>query len=883
MSRRFVSALIFALGLLITPAHTQMRVTPVGEKPDAEALGLALRRLNSVGTLMMTTAHPDDENNALLAKYKYQQGIRTTLVTATRGNGGQNEIGPELFEALAALRTEELLAAHRIDGAEQYFARAVDFGFSFSRDETFQKWHRDEILADYVRWIRVIRPDVIIGFLWDPTKGGGQHHQASANITAEAFRAAADPTKFPDQLKAGLKVWQPAKFYYTGGFFGGEKLEGVTDDQICRTDGNEFDPLLGKTYNDIGAEARSMHKCQGMSQLYTLPGPQPRTYVLQDTVLPGEKAALNKDIFAGVDTGVRSLSRFTKGGTPALTKAIETIATQASLAQTTFAGKGAAATVPVLGQVLTTIRGVRAQLATLQPVEAGRYDIDFRLAQKEHDAEEALRLASGLRVDLLADDGLVVGGQDVKLTLRAYTGSSGVAVKSVAFAGFEGAASCAPAAIEGGKPYACETTGKVPAAAKLSTNYWHRLPDRDYYDFDADAPFGLPFQPTPFRATLTLTIAGQDQTIDLPVQSRSEGDIFSGEKRGELLVVPAFAAKLDTSVIAFPGQGQTRELRVTVLNHGKGAAKASVSLDVPAGWKVEPAQAPVEFTREDEALTVRLQVTPPAGVAAGRYTAKAAVASNGKTYDKGYEVIEYPHISRRHLVADAVASLRVLDIQPVQNLTIGYIMGVGDQVPPALAQLGASVDLLTSGQLAWGDLSKYDIIMTGVRAYERREDLKAYNSRLIDYARHGGTVIVQYNKFEFNQAQYGPYPAKVSSNRVTDESAGVKVLHPEHPVFNTPNKVTEKTWQGWVQERGLYFLDTAKADPQYVDLVEMADPFANNVGPRRGALVEAKVGNGRWIYVGLNLWRQLPAGTEGAYTLMANLLSVAKHGTANNN
>jgi hypothetical protein len=298
---------------------------------------------------------------------------------------------------------------------------------------------------------------------------------------------------------------------------------------------------------------------------------------------------------------------------------------------------------------------------------------------------------------------------------------------------------------------------------------------------------------------------------------------------------------------------------------------------------VEPAQAPVEFTRDDEALTVRLQVTPPAGVAAGRYTAKAAVTSNGKTYDKGYEVIEYPHISRRHLVADAVASLRVLDIQPVTNLTIGYIMGVGDQVPPALTQLGASVDLLTSGQLAWGDLSKYDIIMTGVRAYERREDLKAYNSRLIDYARHGGTVIVQYNKFEFNQAQYGPYPAKVGSSRVTDESAGVKLLHPEHPLFNTPNKVTEKTWQGWVQERGLYFLDTAKADPQYVDLVEMADPFPNNVGPRRGALVEAKVGNGRWIYVGLNLWRQLPAGTEGAYTLMANLLSVAKHGTANDN
>jgi hypothetical protein len=227
-------------------------------------------------------------------------------------------------------------------------------------------------------------------------------------------------------------------------------------------------------------------------------------------------------------------------------------------------------------------------------------------------------------------------------------------------------------------------------------------------------------------------------------------------------------------------------------------------------------------------------------------------------------------------VSDAAGGLLVIEVQPVTRLTVGYIMGVGDLVPPALVQLGATVDLLTPEQLAYGDLSRYDVVMTGVRAYERRDDLRAYNQRLIDYARAGGTVIVQYNKFEFNQSQYGPYPGEVSSNRVTDQDAPVTLLVPDHPVFTTPNRVTDATWEGWVQERGLYFFNTAKADERYVDLVEMTDPFPNNPGPKRGALVEARVGEGRWLYVGLNLWRQLPAGTPGAYTLMANLLSLGQ-------
>jgi LmbE family N-acetylglucosaminyl deacetylase len=887
--RQSLAALACAGLLLALPSsvRTQYRVQPVAERPSHAALGLVLRQLNSVGSLMMTTAHPDDENTALLARYKYQHGLRTTLVTATRGNGGQNEIGPEIFESLAVLRTEELLAAHRIDGAEQYFARAVDFGFSFSRDETYERWHKEKIVEDYVYWIRRIRPDVIVGFIWDHTQGGGQHHQASSAITAEAFRLAADPTKFPAQIAAGLRPWQASKFYYTGSFFG--PPDKVPAEKVCRVDGNHFDPLIGRTYNELGSEARSMHMCQGMPQLYSLPGPQPRAYVLQDSVLTIPELEQNKDLLAGVETNLRSLAKYGRGGSPALGLAIESLEGQVRNAQLAFDTKGVAGARAALPQVLTTIRALRAQLVNMHPDEHARYEVDFRLEQKERQAEEALRLASGLRVDLLADDGLIVGGQSTKVSLRAFAGDEGVAVKSVAFEGLDGAAACQARPLEAGRPYACDVELAVPATAKLTTAYWKRLPDRDYYDFDPEAPFGLPFEPTPFTAKVTWTIGGQDQVVSYPVQFRHEGNVFSGEKRQELLVVPTLAVRLGADVVAFPGGGQTRDISVTVTNHAKSGGMAAVALQLPSGWTSQPASESVTFAREDEARQVRFRITPPTGTKPGRYEVKAIARRDGQSYDKGYEVIEYPHIHRRHLVADAAGSLKVLDLEPVTGITVGYIMGVGDQVPPALEQLGAVVELLSPEQLASADLSRYDVVMTGVRAYERRADLRAYNQRLLDYAARGGTVIVQYNKYEFNEAQYGPYPGTVgrpsqnagpfgryNADRVTDEKAPVKVLAPDHPVFNTPNRITDATWDGWVQERGLYFFGSEAADKRYVDLVEMSDPFPNNPGVKRGALVEAKVGQGRWIYVGLNLWRQLPAGTDGAYALTANLLSLGK-------
>jgi hypothetical protein len=358
------------------------------------------------------------------------------------------------------------------------------------------------------------------------------------------------------------------------------------------------------------------------------------------------------------------------------------------------------------------------------------------------------------------------------------------------------------------------------------------------------------------------------------VQFRYVKDVYTGDKRMEVNVVPAFSVKVTPPLVVIPEAAKPveREVYVTVTNSGKGGAQSRVAIELPEGWKATPAEVPLKFTHEDEALSARFQVAAPARVKVGDYTLRAVVTEGQEKFSRGVYEIDYPHVERRQDIKPAEVSLKVVDVKTTPNVSVGYIVGAGDQVPPALEQLGAKVSFVGQDELAWGDLAKYSVIMTGVRAYETRRDLRAYNHRLLDYAAHGGTVIVQYNKMEFNQSQYGPFPAKVSGNRVCDETVPVKVLQPSNAVFNVPNRIGPATWADWVQERGLYFL--GEKDARYVDLVSMVDSFKDNPGEKRGSLVEARVGKGRWIYLGLGLWRQLPAGTSGAYQLLANLISL---------
>ncbi len=896
-----VSVLVtVALAASFAATHAQHRLRPVTELSGRPALELALRKLDTVGNVMMTTAHPDDENNALLAYYGHTKGFRTSLVTATRGEGGQNEIGPEIFEALAVLRTEELQAVHKFDGAEQDFTRAVDFGFSFSVEETLEKWGKQEILGDFVRLIRTIRPDVIVGFVFDG-EGGGQHHQTSSRITAEAFRAAADAQAFPEQLAEGLRPWQPKKFYYTAGFGGpggrGQAPQGEGASSIFQfTGGESYDPLLGRTCNEIAGEARSMHKCQGMSQLLPLPGVSegfgpagPRGYRLRDTVLPGGVNRPDPEMFDGVDTSLASLATYAGATPPAgLTAGLARIVAAVTDARAALTTAGAGVTVTPLAAGLTAVRALRGELVGLGLTDTAKYEIDVRLGQKETQFVQALVLAADVRLDAVASDGLAIGGQALQVqVIAANRGDTAVSVGAAltGFSAVTGDCAAAPLAPRGARN--CRLTATVPAAARLTAAHFKYAPDVARFILDADVPAGLPFRPTPFVANVALTIGGQAVVVPVPVATRSEGNLYSGEKRAELHVVPKFAVQVTPEIVIVPATGgprAARDVRITVVNHSKGAATAEVALQVPAGWRAAPATHPVKFSREDEAATVRFTLSPPAPAAlaaqvkngGSRLTVSASAREAGVTYAQGYQVVEYPHTTRRHVLRAPEVLVSVLDLKVKPNLTVGYVMGVGDEVPQALEQLGARVELINEDQLAWGNLGRFDVIMTGVRAYERRADLRANNQRLLDYAVAGGTVVVNYNKFEFNEAQYGPYPGKVSSRRVTDENSAVQVLVPQHPVFTSPNRLTDGDWKHWRQERGTYFFDPA--DPNYTNLLEFTEPFPYNAGPKLGALVEARVGTGRWLYLGLGLWRQLPAGTDGAYRLMANIISLGSTG-----
>ena len=869
---------VVVLVLVVSCVHdvSVAQAQPVQVGTERVELGVVLRQLNSVGSFMMATAHPDDENNALLALLAKGQGHRTVLVTATRGDGGQNEIGPELLDALAVLRTEELLAAHRLDGAEQFFTRAVDFGYSFSQQETFDRWGEEEILADFVRLIRTVRPDVVAG-LSPEGQGGGQHHQASAILAREAYAAAADPNRFSEQLQTGLRPWQAKKFYYSTGFGfrgrGGPPLDATTINLAG------YDTLLGRTYAEVGSHARSMHKCQGTSPLIRLPGLASASYRLVDTSIPGQADGDESSLFDGVDTSIEGLARFAGPRPPTeLEAALEEVADLARQALAAFeSGDLDAAREPVMAG-LGAVRRVRSRLDAQGLSEDATWEIDFRLAAKERQFERAVVLVHGVRLEALADDGVVTAGQPLTVTaLVANRGDAPFVVTDVQLGGLEASESaCGRSEVVGANVYSCAAELRVPTDALATSIHWAHVPGSARYAFEADVPYGAPFRPTPFVASFELEFGANRVTVERPIEYRHGDDIFAGEKRTELNVVPRLAVEVSPDIAIIPrGTGGSRVVRVTVANAWPGAFEGNVRLALPVGWTATPPTNFVRFSREDEAQTVRFTVTPPPQ-AEGEHAIRATVQTPEGFFDTGYQVVEYSHIGRRHLVRSAESTIKLIDVDLPANLTVGYIEGVGDEVPPAIEQLGAVVEFVDADALAWGDLSKFDVIVAGVRAYERRADLRANNDRLLQYVDGGGTFIVQYNKFEFNDAQYGPYVAQVSRDRVTDADAPVRVLSTDHSVFGWPNPIGPTTWNDWVQERGLYFL--GDKDPAYTDLVELEDTFEWNPGTKRGALVEARYGQGRWIYVGLGLWRQLPAGTTGAYQLLANLLSL---GTVN--
>jgi len=815
------------------------------------------------------------------------RGIRTGLLTLTRGEGGQNEIGPELFEALGLIRTGELMAIHRYDGAEQFFSRAYEFGYSYSVEETFEKWGKEEILSDVVRIIRRYRPDVIVT-LPRFGEGGGQHHQASAQIALEAYHAAGDPSRFPEQIQEGLRPWQAKKIYERVGWGGGNP---GTSGSVLSVDCGDYDPLLGATYQTVGLMARSMHRCQGMSQVPPLPRPYASRWHLIDSKVSA--TAPESDLFDGIETTLISLGSRLGSQTeqPEFLKAeLDAIQKEIDQAVAAFNWSDPSQTGPHLARGLAKVRSLRQQVGSSEIGEEARYEADFILAQKERQFQEALRHAHQLKMQVIAADGKIVPGQTFDLTVNLINGgTSHLGVGELSVQTPEGwsvkPTSQVPESLPGGS--ITEVTFVVSAAANASITerYWHRFdPAVDRYELKDPEQFGQPWPDFPVRVRLHYRSGDVTASTEEAAQHRYEGPWVGGEQRHELMVVPKVSVTVDPAICIFSTNDSAteKEIKVSALYRGNEPTSARLSLELPAGWRSEPPSTSLQFEQEDQSVTTTFRVIPPKDLREGEYEIVATAEVDGQTYRTGHQIIDYQHIPQRLHYEPSLLAAKAFDVRVASGIKLGYIDGVGDQVPAALTQLGVDYTFLSEEDLASGDLDQFDVIMTGVRAYLNRQDLRDQNQRLLDWVRRGGVMIVQYNKYELNAVSssgrpsdpspFTPFPLTIGYGRVTDEKAPVELLEPEHPVFNVPNQIGPEDWANWVQERGLYF--AGEKSPQYRDLISMRDPFEYNAGEKLGSLVVADYGEGQWIYLGLGLWRQLPAGVPGAYRLLANLISL---------
>ncbi|HEU5207911.1 MAG TPA: PIG-L family deacetylase [Longimicrobiales bacterium] len=895
LMRRFQPALLLVLTLLAgAPAAALAQAT---EAEGAAALGLALRRLGTTTRVLMIAAHPDDENTAVLSTLALGEGADVAYLSLTRGEGGQNLIGPELQEGLGLIRSGELLAARRLDGARQFFTRAYDYGFSKSADEAFSHWPRDSLLADVVSVIRRFRPDIIVSvFSGTPNDGHGQH-QAAGILARAGFEAAADPARFPHLGAAHQahalyqSLWRPT---------GDERLHLATGD---------YDPLLGRSHYQVAMASRSRHRSQDMGQDEPL-GPHSAAFALiarADGAAPAHDTATS--ILAGVDSTVAQLA----ARLPAAERALTRYQRIVQEAQAAFNPLAPEALLPLLAQADQALQ----QAIAAAPAD----DVDARLLldAERADLDAALRLAAGLVIDATADAPRVVPGETIRLTLAAWNGgahpvtidalepllperwsaqlaeTSGTGTASTtpnnggsgasrvvedASATSAGGAHATPFAagirLEPGDVLRRTFVVQVPATADPDEPYFLRAARTgDLYTWPDDQQLrGLPFESPTIRASVQATIDGA-QIAHVQEVEHVAVDKALGEMRTPVLVVPAVSVDITPDVLVVPAASTgPRTLTVTLRSAARDTIRGELRI-ANGGWRITPATQPVALP-PGAARRVSVEVAPTADAGSARGALDAQlVAEDGRAWARGYDIIAYPHIRPRPLYHGASAALQIIDVEMAPDLLVGYIEGAGDGGVDALRQMGARVELLDSAALATRDLGRYDAIVAGIRAYEVRTDLIRHNQRLLAYARNGGTVIVQYNKYELVEGGFTPFPITMARphGRVTDETAPVQLLQPEHPVLSWPNRITARDFDGWVHERGLYFADTW--DEAYTPLLAMSDPGES---PLQGSLLVARYSEGYYVYTGLAFFRQLPEGVPGAYRLFANLVSLGVAG-----
>lgn len=840
--------------LLLLLSGVPAQVRPVYDR-GAAGLIKSLDRLNTSASVLMIGAHPDDEDTALLAYLARGLNARTAYLSLTRGDGGQNIIGPELGEALGVIRTEELLQARTLDGAEQYFTRAYDYGFSKTLAEAREKWDEQAILCDAVRVIRTFRPLVVVSQFSGTAADGHGHHQFSGYITPKAIEAAADQRQCTD---AGT-AWQVRKFYRRQGFRS-------TGEPQMRINTGVFDPVIGRSYFEIAMEARSQHKSQEQGVL-ELRGDQ-----FSGLNRAGSEAA-ETSLFDGLDVSLRGYPALVGMANSVLQPHLDEMASAIEEARGKLDVRQPSGTLPAL------VRGLRAANKAEWSIRHPILKDFFR--DKQAQFRDAIVRAAAIRIDALAEREAFAAGEPLTVDVRAfYEEKQSVSVDSINLITPKGWAveMSDPPAPPSQQGFFRRETGDAAkrftvtaAETEVSQPYWLRKPrTRDVFDWDAkDAANTSPFQPSAMQAELEMTVLGEKIKLTRPVEFRFADDI-RGEVRRRADLVPKLTLSLNENLLVFPISSTERRVSVTltVANQSRNAVSGTAELNIGGllGAKVSPQSAAFEIKRSGERLNIPFEITVPANASAGRFSLSAAAKVGDAKFTSQMQLIEYPHITSHRIYRPAETPVVVADIKTTQ-VKIGYIPGSGDRIPEALRQMGFDVTTISDGELASGDLSRFDTIVVGIRAYQVRSDLIANNRRLIDFMNAGGTLVVQYQLNAYAQQNLAPFPMQMGP-RTADENAKVVFARPEHPILNTPNRITDADFAGWVQERNLYNFSTM--DERYTGLLETHDAGeAENFG----GLVVADVGRGKYVYCSYSMFRQLPAGVPGAYRLFANIVS----------
>jgi LmbE family N-acetylglucosaminyl deacetylase len=793
----------------------------------AGALAHAVDRLATTGRVLYVAAHPDDENTRLMAYLANVRHLDVAYLAMTRGGGGQNLIGGEQGALLDVIRTEELLSARRIDGAHQFFTRMKDFGYSKRADETLALWGHDEALSDVVWVIRTFQPDVIITrFSENPPNHG--HHTASAILAREAFAAAADPKKFPEQLTGGVTVWQADRLLYNFGNFPG-MASGSLPKDASQLEVGGYDPRLGLEVGELAARSRSQHKSQGFGV------PETRGSIVEQFVLLAGKRPTS-DPLDGIEMTWQRYGAAATGYTRAIAEA-----------QRALERDHPERAVPAL---------VRAA------AELDRLRDEPRVRDARRAIAEVVVAAAGLYARATAARPVAAPGTSVEVTLELVARALPITVQRVEIPGASPLTAAKPLTI--GKRERLALAVALPASAPPSLAYWLTQPAAPGHYVVGDArQIGMARQPAALEAVVEAVIAGRTVRLPLPVV-HAWVDPVRGERTRPFVIVPPATVTPERDAVMAPGRSAPLVLRVRA---GRDAMNARVELELPSGWTGKPAMHEVALAKAGDETTVRFDVTPGARAAAGH--ARPIVRVGDTAWSLREDTIDYGHIPLQVVLRPTAVQLVPLSLR-VPAGRVGYVRGSGDSIAADLTHVGFTVEEIDEEALRSGDLGRYAAIVVGIRAYNTRDAVRAAHTRLLAYVERGGTLITQYNTLGF-EGPLGPYTLELGRDRITDETAAPVFIDPRDPLLAGPNKITSADFDGWVQERGIYF--ASKWDAHYRPVLRFSDP---GEGPLDGSLVVARHGKGHFIYTGLALFRQLPAGVPGAYRLFANLIGAGR-------